>query len=40
MSCRNGGGRNSRLQACEIVSLADWSDADLTRLMAHGPERA
>jgi hypothetical protein len=22
----------------EVVSLADWSDADLTRLMAHEPE--
>jgi hypothetical protein len=22
----------------EVVSLADWSDSDLTRLMAHEPE--
>jgi hypothetical protein len=25
-------------QTGEVVSLADWSDADLTRLMAHEPE--
>lgn len=25
-------------QTGEVVSLADWSDTDLTRLMAHEPE--
>ena len=25
-------------QTGEVVSLANWSDADLTRLMAHEPE--
>jgi hypothetical protein len=25
-------------QSGEVVSLADWSDSDLTRLMAHEPE--
>ena len=28
----------AKAQAGEVVSLADWSDSELTRLMAHEPE--
>ena len=30
--------RGPERETGEVVSLADWSDSDLTRLMAHEPE--
>ena len=32
------GSLGSDRQSGEVVSLADWGDSDLTRLMAHEPE--
>ncbi|TCU70259.1 hypothetical protein EDE08_10773 [Bradyrhizobium sp. R2.2-H] len=31
-------GADTDRQSGEVVSLADWGDSDLTRLMAHEPE--